>query len=246
MKYLLLLITLSFNIFASSGDGVGNGGFGYNCKVDSINKEVTMTLDTAEKLTELYPISYFKEYQQARKFLMNELLESIEQAKSATGGTDRSFYVDTLKNIIKKEIDLGLVRELDIFNQAQFEKLDIALYRLLNQTYIYIHLKENSAPKNLTFDSGAITLPSSAELRSYGLSHCKMVQIAVYGYVDIGYVGRVLALRFHGHNLKSMDDFSLRALLWHEVIYQALGDDNSMNTRKIVAKIMSKIYPLKK
>lgn len=241
-KLLLILLTISINSFARSGDGAGNGGMGYECKIADTDEKVTMTLDTAENLSQLYPKNYFRNYHQADKTLVNQFLDSIDQATANSSIVLRDYYVNTLLKIASDVLNLNTLKELNLLPKTEFKKLELAKKRLLNETYIYVHLKNDFAPGNLTSDSGEVMLPTNNQLQYYGLNNCRIVQIAVYGYVEIGYVGIVHALRFHKYSLLHMDDFNFKALLWHEIIYQALGDQDSTRTREIVASILQELY----
>lgn len=240
IRLLILLFIFPLSLLASSGDGAGNGGMGYHCNLMASNQKVTLTLDTAEKLTAIYSKNYFYQFDLQNKTLTNQIISIIDKADSSH--TARPLYVKALKEIANSILNISEIQKLKLFSNNELSKIRKAKDYLLNDTYLYIHLKKYQAPEIRTFDLGKVNLPSQVELQEYGLADCRLVQIAVYGYIDMGAVGTVHALRFHGNHFYYMDDMNLKALLWHEVIYQALEDNSSLRTRNLVAKIVQKLY----
>lgn len=227
---LFIFIIFSANIFARSGDGAGNGGAGYVCERISDKKNISLTLDIAEELSSHFTPkelaqSYNKDY-----FLAHELLESVRL----------DFYLAQLQlqGLFDKFVDIKELRNLKILTESQIAAAVKAKYDLIHHTKYTFYLNRPIPEPYTTQDTGKIKKLTKRTAKRYGLKNCELYQIMSlspyhHDYEDFKYV-----LNIHETSFRPLNDYNLKALLWHEVIYLALGEQTSKNTRRIVSKLM--------
>lgn len=262
-KLFLITITLiKIASFASSGNGVGNGGLGYICETDNPNlPKITITLDMMEMLADFYDPNFFKDYRAVdREYLViNSYFHTYykEVVRDYNGrrlpvkinyiDVRKAKYLSMLfKEAFIHEVDLELKLLEEIFTKKELQNLKKAKDQIIHNFDLYF----SAGPrlfKNFTLDTGKIKEPTPEVLTRYGLKNCELVQVFVLNFMkpihktkETNYfLGSFVIFT---NPARFLDKFSFKALLWHEVIYYGLNDIDSNRTRKLVRKILKELY----
>lgn len=235
---LMLLVVLSFELLAKSGSGVGNGGTGYTCEVDSNKEEyVTILLDIFEKIDLFYEKDYFRNKFSTHRFFPLPY-DYVTQKYVAYHQVAHEIKID-----FQYRIELEKQRDLRIFSSKQLGDLIGAKDDILrNYSVMYVpsilDMKEFK-----TNDTGKKLLPSKRSLIRVGLKNCKFVQIAaleVKSKKGFRITGDFNKIYFFNDSYQYLDRLNYEALLWHELIYKAFGGDDSFEVRKYVRELFIK------
>lgn len=262
MKVLVLLLTfISAVSFAKGGNGAGNGGLGYRCKMTSYlnsNFEATIALDLFENLSTHFSADYFKYYFNPADNYANEistpLIREIYKEPEFASHTEEFFLTHNrkknaeilnvmhslgrnIKEIIKKHINLEESFLNEIFTKQELVSLKRTKEQFFTNVFYVPYLLRG--PKNATQDTGKIKELNNDLLKKYGLKDCKLIQI-----VKLRKKKHINAFDFvvYLETFNKMDDKNFLALLWHEIIYLALPDQDSSRTRNLVSKIIKHKY----
>lgn len=258
MKFLILIL-ISFSV--SAHNSKGNGGLGYKCLVNQQEGNfVTLTLEIAENIQEYYKPGYFINYNHENNFvakIFNHTRELRANYNNLKTVVDKSkFHLKLfpigyekfqpiILSILENRVDPTSTALDSLFSNREMININNAYDKIADKTS-FNFLQHWGSLKNFTEDEG-VNKVNLELLAKYGLTKCKMIQIAHLQKIDLDgsdqyYVkrGYEYILNFLIEPMLYMDYLNLESLIWHEVIYLGLGDKNSERTRDAVSDIMKK------
>lgn len=231
LTILVLLLSLSGKVLSRSGDGLGNGGLGYSC------------LFFSNYSNQSYDGSFSDQGRPVGIVL--DIVEEFQLIYQTQNNINLNFdYAKTFIKLIneKKEIQIKEhVSRLVSFEDEKVRKLfsfqDLEIFEKVKASFMreyQIELRKYplvSYPLNITKDEGSLTKLDFEMLKDYGLHNCYLAQIAILHKKD-------KKLILFETIFKNLNKENIQALFYHEIIYLALKDKNSLQTRKHVSKIM--------
>lgn len=245
MNKLILIISFIAPFYTyggSGGNGAGNGGHGLICEAgQSSGPKVTILRDIAENIERHYSNNYFKNRYLRRNTIIARYL-------------DINPYEYTIPKSFQDGIERLKVEFSDIFKQEVQTSFDI-----VQKLFTPKELRAINAKKNIFVNETNFLMPSTIEffnnytkdkgeaknlrkkLMEYHLFNCQEAQIAVLQSYSFNqdYTHQLI---MPARQLQYIDDLSFKALLWHEVVYLAVDDDNSTRIRNIVSIIIEDLY----
>lgn len=235
------------------GSGHDNGGTGYSCEIkDRPGVKVTILLDLFENLEEFYAKEYFTDHYE----------QGEQQFFLPRDWTKVKSYTSLFKYSLDNHVDVYDFRLREVFKspfyrRSLLKKIQKSI-KFISSTYLveYIYFSdlkklyqgwyEDVYENWKTKDVGLKKQVNKKTLNEYGLINCTFVQVVALEtlYKRKDFVRRQILIAplkayFIAEFSDALDELSFRALLWHEIIYNALKDENSAKTRDYVRATLS-------